>query len=194
MNKRPFVLFCATLVLLSPTFAQAGCGNPERKSTPTSAPTDGNLAAAQSKGSTRRIVFTKASFGSMITNSVLTLDDLPDHKLTQSFRMDTGRTTDADFVITQELVYGQSDERPGKAPRYYGYSTYLMQGGDKVFIKWESDSVPQGPVVGEEPTKGSGNIVILGGTGRFKNIQGRGVWHEFAKGPVVEENILDISW
>jgi hypothetical protein len=63
------------------------------------------MGTAQSERPTHRVVYTKASFGATITSSVLTLDDLPDHKLTQSFRIDTGRTTDADFTITQEHVY-----------------------------------------------------------------------------------------
>ncbi|MBZ5499962.1 MAG: hypothetical protein LAP85_26490 [Acidobacteriia bacterium] len=193
MNKHPFVLFCAILVLLSPTFAQTGCGSTEKKSLATTATTASSLGTAPSERPTHRVVYTKASFGATITSSVLTIDDMPDHKLVQSFRIDAGRTTDPDFVITQEHAYIQGDERPGQT-RYSGYATYLMQGGDKVFIRWESDKAPQAPSTGEQSPIESGTIVIIGGTGRYQKIQGRGVYRVYAKGPVVEENVLDINW
>jgi hypothetical protein len=152
-----------------------------------------SAALAQGAHPTRRVVYTKASFGPVISNSVLAVDDMPEHKLSLTLRVDTGRTTDPDFTIVQESAYIQSDERPGKS-RYSGYATYHMQGGDKVFIWWVCDDVPQGPKVDGESPVGSGTIEIVGGTGRYKNIQGRGIFRCYAKGPMVEENILDLSW
>jgi hypothetical protein len=141
----------------------------------------------------RRVVYTKAGFGATIATSFLTLEDGPDHKLTQSFRIDRGQTTDAEFVITEEQIYWQGDERPGQA-RYTGYSTYLMQGADKVFIRWESDPAPHGPKADGAAPVESGTIVVLGGTGRYQHIRGSGVYHGYAKGPTLEENTLDVSW
>lgn len=144
MKKSPFVQCYLTLLLLSPMFAQTGCSSTEKKSMATTATTASSMGTAQSERPTHRVLYTKASFGAEITSSVLTIDDMPDHKLVQSFRIDTGRTTHPEFVITQEYAYIQGDERPGQA-RDSGYATYLMQGGDKVFIRWESDSTAQGP-------------------------------------------------
>ena len=191
MERHPLVLFYAALVLLSATFAQTGCSSTQEKPTATTATTP--MGTAPSERATHRVVYTKASFGTTVTSSVLTIDDMPDHKLVQSFRIDAGRTTNPDFVITQEHAYIQGDERPGQT-RYSGYATYLMQGGDKVFIRWESDKAPQGPSTGEQSPVESGTIVIIGGTGRYQKIQGRGVYRVYAKGPVVEENVLDASW
>jgi hypothetical protein len=150
-------------------------------------------ATAPGERPARRVVFTKARLGKVARRDVLAPDDVPEHTLVQSYRVDVGETSDADFTIVRELVYGQSDERPDLA-RFYGYSTYVMKEGDRVFIRWESDRVPQGPRVNGQAPSDSGTIVVVGGTGRYKNIEGRGVWQGYVGAPVVEINTLDVRW
>jgi hypothetical protein len=170
-----------------------GAGGQESALAPQPVPLAVNAGPASGERPTRRVVFRKARLGKVARRDVLAPDDVPEHTLVQSYRVDVGETSDADFTIVRELVYGQSDERPDVS-RFYGYSTYVMKDGDRVFIRWESDRVPQGPHVNGQAPSDSGTIVVVGGTGRYRNIEGRGVWQGYAGAPVVEINTLDLRW
>ncbi len=111
--------------------------------------------------------------------------------MTQSFRIDRGTTDAPDFVIEQEHVWAQGDAR-GPVRVSSGYAAYQMKGGDQVFIRWTTDATPKGARADGEPATGSGGIVITGGTGRYAGVRGTGSYRIFAKGPVIEENVLDI--
>jgi len=115
-------------------------------------------SAAQS----RKVIYTKENFGTPISEHTLSLDDATDHKLTQSFRIDVGHTSDPQFDIAQEFVYEHGDLRTDNA-QYSGYSTYIMRNGDRVFISWASTPVAKPTVPGEAETVGSGTILIYGG-------------------------------
>ena len=128
---------------------------------------------AQLPSKARKVIYTKVNFGTNISEHALPLDDASDHKLTQSFRIDVGHSSDPELDIAQEFVYEHGDTQPGDA-RYSGYSTYVVRNGDRVYLNWASSPLNKATVPDEPATVGSGTIRIYGGTGRYKNISGRG--------------------
>lgn len=140
---------------------------------------------------TQRVLYTKTAFGDEITRSVLYVPDAPEHTLFQSFRVDAGKTNTPAFTIDEEQVWVQGEMR-GRSGTFAGYAVYLMKGGDRVFIKWAADAKPTGVRDDGEPATESGTITVLGGTGHFSKIRGGGIYRGYRKGPILEENILDI--
>jgi hypothetical protein len=51
------------------------------------------LVWAQAPAEARKVVYTKAHFGTAISEHTLSLDDAVDHKLTQLFRIDVMRSS-----------------------------------------------------------------------------------------------------
>ena len=153
----------------------------------------GSAIAVQGPAKTRKVTYTKTAFGTPISESVLTVDGEPKHRMVQFFRTDVGKVTDPDFVIVKEEIYGQEDSRPGRA-KYAGYSTFLMSNGDKVFLRWEGAETDPAGRTGDNPVVGAGTWQVLSGTGRYRQIRGKGTWRGFAKGPILEENVLEITF
>ena len=139
----------------------------------------------------KRVVYNKTSFGPTLSRNVMIVTDTIPHTMTQSFRIDRGTTDAPDFVIEQEHVWAQGDAR-GPVRVSAGYAAYQMKGGDQVFIRWTTDATPKGARADGEPATGSGDIVVTGGTGRYAGVRGTGSYRIFAKGPVIEENVLDL--
>jgi hypothetical protein len=139
------------------------------------------------------VTYTKSAFGTTISESVLTVDDEPKHRMVQFFRIDTGKVSDPDFVIVREEIYGQEDSRPDRS-RYSGYSTFVMGNGDRVSLHWEGAETVLSSRTGDNPVVGTGTWQVLSGTGRYRQIRGKGAFRVFAKGPVLEENILEVTF
>jgi len=152
----------------------------------------GRSAVANAQTATR-IVYTKGAFGANITSSRLDIPDTSDHYLAQSFRIDRGQTDSPRFVIEQEHVWVQGETR-GNARSYAGYAVYHMKGGDLVFLRWIADPKPAGTRADGEAAAFSGAITILGGTGSFARVNGTGIYRGYAKGAVLEENILTLTF
>lgn len=151
-----------------------------------------SATSAASAQNVKRVLYTKAAFGATLSRSTLDVPDTSAHRLVQSFRIDRGTTDDPDFAIDEEHVWGQG-EVGGRAARSGGYAIYKMKGGSQVFLRWTADPKPTGTRADGEPASGSGTITIYGGTGRFAGVRGSGSYREYRKGPVVEENVLDVT-
>ena len=149
--------------------------------------------SAQGPARARKVIYTKTGFGTTISESVITLDDEPKHRLVQFFRIDTGNVSDPDFAIVKEEIFGQEDSRPDRS-RYSGYSTFLMGNGDKVFLRWEGAETEVFSRKGNNPVVGAGTWQVLNGTGQYRQIRGKGTFRVFDRGPVREENILDVTF
>jgi hypothetical protein len=149
--------------------------------------------AAQGPERARKVIYTKNAFGTNISEAVLTVEDEPKHRLVQSFRIDAGKVSDPDFVIVREEIYGQEDSRPDRS-RYSGYSTFVMGNGDKVFLRWEGAETVPSSRTGDRPVVSAGTWQVVSGTGRYRQIRGKWTYRVFAKGPVLEENILEVTF
>ena len=68
-----------------------------------------------------------------------------------------------------------------------------MKGGDQVFVRWKADAAPKGARADGEPAIESGVNTIVGGTGRYARVRGGGIYRAYAKGAVIEENILSVT-
>jgi hypothetical protein len=68
---------------------------------------------------------------------------------------------------TEQWVQGVSDYVNANG-RVYGYGTYIMENGDKIFIRYEG--INQATATGK--TNGAFINTILGGTGSFKELRG----------------------
>lgn len=148
---------------------------------------------AQSPEKSRTVLYTKTGFGTNISESVLTLDGEPEHRLVQFYRIDTGEVSDPDFAIVREEVYGQVESRSGQT-RYSGYSTFVMGTGDKIFLRWEGGETELTSRTGDNPVTDAGTWQVLSGTGKYSQIRGKGTFRVFEKGPLREENVLEVTF
>jgi hypothetical protein len=151
----------------------------------------GQPATAQAQAA-KHVVYTKPAFGPRITENRLAIPDTSGHFLIQSFRIDRGQTDSPEFVVEEEHVWVQGEIR-GSVETIGGFSIYHMKGGDQVFVRWVADATPQGARTDGEPAAESGVNTIVGGTGRFARIRGTGIYRAYARGPVIEENILSFT-
>jgi ketosteroid isomerase-like protein len=151
------------------------------------------LTSNEAPGLMRKILYTKTKPGRVLSEYTLSVDDQAGHKLVQVCRIDEGKTSDPEFALIEERVHEHGDVRPGHE-QYSGYSTYFMRNGDRVFISYSGNMDAGKPMPGEKQIIGSGTIEIIGGTGRYKNITGKGIYRLFKDGPILEENILEVSF
>ena len=73
--------------------------------------------------------------------------------------------------VVEEWIRGYSDYVDGNG-RNWGYSTYQLENGDKVFTRYEGNSHTL--IASDGAKKGSGisTGVLIGGTGKFRTIRG----------------------
>lgn len=152
-----------------------------------------STTAQRAHGQTARTIrYTKSSFGPNITRSVLTVPDTASHSLIQAFRIDTGHSDSPDFDVVEERVWMQGEAR-GARLSFAGYTVFILRTGEQVSLRWTADPTPTGTRIDGEPARESGTAIIIGGTGRFAGIRGRATYRSYAKGPVLEEMLLDIQ-
>lgn len=73
-------------------------------------------------------------------------------------------------VRTQGGTTAQIDERDGNTSRFRGHYVERMESGDTVHFRYQGAAMFQG----ETPQRVSWNWNIVGGSGKFKNLTGRG--------------------
>jgi hypothetical protein len=109
-----------------------------------------------------------------VQQHVIDVDDSPKHQV-RIFEIrrtyPKGAAMFDGVGIVEDWARGYSDYIDGSGHNW-GYETYLLENGDKVFARWEATSHRR--ATGEGPAMGSGIAVttLLGGTGRFARIRG----------------------
>jgi hypothetical protein len=151
----------------------------------------GRPTAANAQTS-KRIVYTKAAFGTRITVNKLAIPDTSEHYLFQSFRIDREQTDTPEFAVEEEHVWVQGEVR-GSVQTLGGFSIYHMKDGEQMFVRWQADAAPKGARTDGEPAIESGVNTIVGGTGRYARVRGTGIYRAYAKGAVAEETLLSVT-
>jgi hypothetical protein len=112
--------------------------------------------------------------GPVLSRTVATPGDVPDHEVVQATRQDMTTSPDPDWNDVPVINYGQSDLIAGNGT-VSGYAVRTHKNGDKTFYKYRGQlrAVTQG---GVRETEGEGTVELIGGTGRFANVRGSGTW------------------
>ena len=101
--------------------------------------------------------------------------DVPKHKISQSVQKYISTTSDPDFGPADCRSYAQLDSVAGTGT-HRGYYLCNQKNGDKIHGKLEGThklTVKEG---GAWEVNSEGKFQITGGTGKFKNIKGGGVY------------------
>jgi hypothetical protein len=155
---------------------------------------DASNVGAQTTEELRRVVLSKTQFGVIQARLPTPIDDVPGHMLMQTHRIDNVTSSDPGFFNgVREHVYIQSETFGDGSRRYNrGYSFFETPEGDRVLTRW--DGVRAAPVNGVVQLE-SGNVEIIGGTGRFTKARGNGFWRQMPPGSqVIEEYVLNLAY
>ena len=97
--------------------------------------------------------------------------DPQNREIVQSVRLDGLTSTDPNFDGIDVHIYEQDDQIAGTGT-HRGYTVYLHKNGDKSFDKFEGThrTITKDGGAWETPFEGRGQFI--GGTGKFKDIQG----------------------
>ena len=114
------------------------------------------------------------------------IGDVPGHQLSNYVRISSINNSDSDFGLSENLEYGQSDHIMGNGS-HRGYSDNNYESGDKTHMKWEGTHKTIVKENGGLETNYEGKFEFTGGTGKFNNIKGGGVY----KGTITEEGITE---
>jgi hypothetical protein len=125
-------------------------------------------------GEKKKITYTKTSTKDISRNDVNPGDN-PKHKMTQSVRIDIIKYSDPDFGSSKDWVYVQSDSYAGTGTNR-GYTISNYENGDQTYQKWEGTHQTAVKENGGWESKYEGTYQFLGGTGKFENIKGNGVY------------------
>ncbi len=98
-----------------------------------------------------------------ISRTVAVHQDLPDHQLAQTQRVQAYVSQDEDWNHAEALVYDQSETIAGNGT-HRGYVVMTHSNGDKTYHSFRGAHNQSGI------SEGSGEFI--GGTGKFKNIKG----------------------
>ncbi|MDM8540901.1 hypothetical protein QUF90_07415 [Desulfococcaceae bacterium HSG9] len=101
--------------------------------------------------------------------------DVPKHKISQSVKISNNTYSDPDFGSSENWSYGQSDSVAGSGT-HRGYTVSKFKNGDKTYAKWEGTHKITFKEGGDWEVNIKGDFQWTGGTGKFKNIKGGGVY------------------
>lgn len=125
-------------------------------------------------GEKKKVTYTKTSARDISRND-LSPGDNPKHKMTQRVRIDIIKYSDPDFGSSEDWVYGQSDSYAGTGT-HRGYTISNYENGDQTYQKWEGTHKTTIKENGGWESKYEGTYQFFGGTGKFENIKGNGVY------------------
>jgi hypothetical protein len=112
--------------------------------------------------------------------------DVPKHQFSQFVRISSFTNSDPDFGSSESLEYGQSDSVAGNGS-HRGYSVGNYKNEDKTYAKWEGTHKTTVKEGGVWEVIFEGKFQFTGGTGKFKNIKGGGVY----KGKITAKGLTE---
>lgn len=133
----------------------------------------------------KKVAYTK-KMKQELSNLVTNIGDVPEHQLTHYVRISSINYSDPDFGPSENLEYGQSDHIHGSGS-HRGYSDVHFKNGDTIYNKWEGTHQTTVKEGGAWETNYEGKFEATGGTGKFKNIKGGGIY----KGAITEKGITE---
>jgi hypothetical protein len=109
-----------------------------------------------------------------VQQHVIDVDDSPTHQV-RIFELrrtyPKGAAAFDGVGIVEDWSRGYSDYTGGSG-RNWGYQTWVLENGDKVFGRWEATSHKRSAGEGATNASGIAVITLVGGTGRFAKIRG----------------------
>jgi hypothetical protein len=109
----------------------------------------------------------------MISNVVSTPGDDPKHVIIQSVIADIITSSDPDWNDVEAMAYEQSDRVAGSGSRK-GYLVVRHKNGDESYLKYEGNDKMTADDRGAWEVSSEGDIHVIGGTGKFKDMKGNG--------------------
>lgn len=73
--------------------------------------------------------------------------------------------------VVEEWNRGYSDYVDGNG-RNWGYTTFVLENGDKVFARWDGNAQTVIDSGGAKKSSGTSTSILTGGTGKFQKIRG----------------------
>ena len=136
-------------------------------------------------GEKKKVTYTKESSQNISREDVFPGDN-PKHKISQTVRIDSLTYSDPDFGSSDDWVYSQIDSVAGTGS-HRGYTVSNYKDGDKTFGKYEGAHKTTVKENGAWEVNYEGKYQFTGGTGRFENIKGSGVY----KGTITAKGLTE---
>ena len=126
-------------------------------------------------GQKEKISVTK-KYGPILSRSIIYPGDLPKHEMVQLVRRDIViKSSDPDYVGTEEWVFGQLDSVEGSGS-HRGTCVDHLKSGDQVWGRFEGTHETTVKEGGASEFTGRGTTHWTGGTGKYENARGIGTY------------------
>ena len=122
----------------------------------------------------KKVTYTK-KIKQLISRADVYPGDVPKHKMSQSVRINSVTFSDPDFGTADCWAYGHLDSVAGNGT-HRGYGVCHFKNGDKTYAENEGTHKTTVKEGGAWEVNYEGKIQFTGGTGKFKNIKGGGVY------------------
>ena len=126
-------------------------------------------------GQKEKISVTK-KYGPILSRSIMYPGDLPKHEMVQLVRRDIViKSSDPDYVGTEEWVFGQLDSVEGSGS-HRGTCVDHLKSGDQVWGRFEGTHETTVKEGGASEFTGRGTTHWTGGTGKYEKARGIGTY------------------
>ena len=109
-----------------------------------------------------------------VQQHIIDVDDMAGHQI-RILEVQRKYTSDHPVIsgikVVESMVRGFSDYTNGVGPAQ-GYSTWLLEDGNKVHLKWSGTSYTKVTSTGAREGTYNGTTYLIGGTGKFARIRG----------------------
>jgi hypothetical protein len=135
-----------------------------------------STAMINSAGAGEKITgtYTKTSKKEISRNDIIPGDN-PKHKMSQWVRIDSVKYSAPELVSSEDWGYAQADSYAGTGT-HSGYTISYYENGDQTFQKWTGTHKTTINEDGSWEHKYEGTYQYIGGTGKFQDIKGNGVY------------------
>jgi hypothetical protein len=110
-----------------------------------------------------------------LSQSTSLVGDVPGHEIQQAVLVLANSANDPDWTDMQATHFLQFDQTNGSGS-HRGYGENLHQGGDKNYFRFEGTHKTLAKGNGSWETTTEGIYTLHGGTGKFKNMKGKGTY------------------
>ena len=130
-------------------------------------------ASADDSKPVKHVVAHTSLAGKDISRTVATVGDAPNHELVQRVYSYAISSDDKDFDQMRSENYAQTDTTDGKGT-HTGYAIWKNTQDESFQVKFNGEHHPEGSGAGN--AEFSGDFTVLGGTGKFHAITGKGTY------------------
>jgi hypothetical protein len=123
-------------------------------------------------GEKEKFTFTKEVAPTTLSETKMPLPDAPNHEYVQGVYSFPIKSSNPEWDGINEIGYGQVDQIAGTG-RHWGIGQFFLKSGDQVWYRYQGTHKTVTKDSGAWETTFEGSADFVGGTGKYKNVNGK---------------------